>query len=133
MPGKILIADDEAYMTEILAFKLRAAGFEVATAGDGSEALKVALAMRPDAIVTDYQMPNVSGFELAKNVKSDPRTSHIPMIMLTARGHLLTAAQLAQTNIRFLLPKPFSARDLLTKVQEMLEKQHEPLTLEKTA
>jgi len=75
---------------------------------------------RFDLIVSDFQMPLLSGFDLCVRLREEPKTAQIPVIMLTARGHRLAASQLAQTNIKHLLPKPFSTKDLLTKVEEIL-------------
>jgi CheY-like chemotaxis protein len=116
----IIIADDEAYVTSILAGKLRKAGHEVSTATNGQAAFEQAVQAVPDLILTDYQMPILSGYEMAVKLRQDPRTRGVPLVMLTARGHHLSAEQLAATNIQHLAAKPFSARELLEKVEEIL-------------
>jgi CheY-like chemotaxis protein len=116
---KVLIVDDESYVVDVVGFVLRKAGFEVVVANDGEEAYQIACSQPLNMIVTDFQMPVLSGFELGKLLKSNPTTANIPVIMLTARGHVLTPAQLAQTSIQFLLDKPFSARKLVAKVEEL--------------
>jgi CheY-like chemotaxis protein len=73
----------------------------------------------PDLICSDFQMPLMSGLELAERLKATAETAHIPILMLTARGHRITPTQLAQTNIRTMLAKPFSARELVAKLQEV--------------
>lgn len=115
-----MLADDEAYVTTTLAMKLRKAGYEVITASNGEEGFMLASQNLPDLIVTDYQMPILSGFEMAAKLKQEERTAGVPLIMLTARGHHLSAEQLAQTNIRVLLAKPFSAMEVVAKVDELL-------------
>jgi CheY-like chemotaxis protein len=119
-PRRILVADDEAFIVTTLAHKLRQRGYEVVTAADGQEALSLAREEKFDLVVSDFQMPLLSGFDLCVQLRQDPATANLPVIMLTARGHRLDAAQLAQTNIRFLLPKPFSAKDLACRVEEIL-------------
>jgi CheY-like chemotaxis protein len=117
---RIIIADDETYVTTILAAKLRQAGNDVTTANDGAEAFDLATQDPPNLVITDYQMPVLSGFEMCIKLKQDPRTANVPVLMITARGHHLSPEQLAQTNIRVLFSKPFSARELLAKVDEVL-------------
>ena len=117
---KLLLADDEAYVTTVLAQKLGPSFDEVLTAGDGDEALKLALEHVPQLVISDFQMPGTDGFELARSLKADPKTSHVPVILLTARGHLLTEAQLAQTNISKIIAKPFSVRQIIAAVAEVI-------------
>src|SRR5437588_5325069 len=84
---KILVADDETHILNVVSMKLRNAGYEVVTARDGQEALEAALAELPDLIITDYHMPQMSGLELCQRLKQEPSTCGIPAIMLTARGY----------------------------------------------
>jgi two-component system, OmpR family, alkaline phosphatase synthesis response regulator PhoP len=123
-PAKtILVADDESHILHVVSMKLRNAGYNVVTAHDGQEALEAALAEPPDLIITDYHMPQLSGLELCQRLKQQPSTSHIPAIMLTARGYSLDPADTASSGILRMLSKPFSPRQLLTTVNEVLEKQ----------
>ncbi len=119
-PRKILLVDDEQYVTSLVAAKLRALGDEVTTAGDGEEALPLATSLLPDLIVSDLQMPIMTGFELACQLKKQPATAEIPVILLTGRGHLVDAGEMSQTNIRQLLGKPFSAKELVAKIEELI-------------
>jgi two-component system, OmpR family, alkaline phosphatase synthesis response regulator PhoP len=121
MPTKrIILVDDEAYVTKTLAAKLRLAGHEVSVASNGEEGLALVTQNPPDLLITDYQMPFMSGFEMSMKLKQQPATAAVPVLMLTARGHHLTPSELAKTNIRMLLGKPFSARELTAKVEEIL-------------
>src|SRR5580704_4616633 len=86
---KILVADDESHILNVVSLKLRNAGFEVITAGDGQEALEMAHSSHPDLLITDYHMPHLSGLELCQKLQQDSATSGIPAIMLTARGYQL--------------------------------------------
>jgi two-component system alkaline phosphatase synthesis response regulator PhoP len=117
---KILIADDEPHLVHIVAYNLRKSGASVETAINGLECIERALVLHPDLIVSDYQMPVLDGLQACIRLKSDPATMHIPVVMLTARGHRLTDTELALTHIKRVLPKPFSARELLTVVDEIL-------------
>jgi two-component system phosphate regulon response regulator PhoB len=117
----VLVADDEAHMTYILSFKLERSGLRVLTAGDGQEAHAIALAQRPDLVITDFQMPRMSGLELSMALWADPATRQIPVLMLTARGHRITEEELVRTGIRRILAKPFSTHELLGWVNKLLE------------
>lgn len=117
---KILVADDETHILHVVSLKLRNAGFNVLTARDGQEALELAQSELPDLIITDYHMPQLSGLELCQRLKQDPATSGIPAIMLTARGYHLEPHDTQQSGILRMLSKPFSPRQLLTTVNEML-------------
>src|SRR5580692_265856 len=77
---KILVADDESHILHVVSLKLRNAGFEVLTAADGQEALELAQSERPDLLITDYHMPQLSGLELCQKLKQDPATARIPGI-----------------------------------------------------
>ena len=100
---------------------LRGRGMEVLTARNGVDALQLALEKRPHVIVTDYQMPRMDGLQLAQRLRAEPATAETPVIMLTARGHKLSAAQLQLTCIHQLMTKPFSARELVSAILEVLE------------
>jgi two-component system, OmpR family, alkaline phosphatase synthesis response regulator PhoP len=117
---KILVADDESHILHVVSLKLRNAGFEVLTAADGQEALELALTERPDLLITDYHMPQLSGLELCRKLKHDPITAKIPAIMLTARGYDLDLKDTQDSGILRMLSKPFSPRALLTTVNEVL-------------
>lgn len=117
----ILVCDDEPHILHVLSVKLRNGGFEVITAADGEEAFDLARLHQPSLIVTDYQMPALSGLELCARLRTDLQTEQIPIIMLTARGFSLSNEDLANTNIRKVLPKPFSPREILRLIKEMVE------------
>jgi len=120
MGRHILLADDEAYVTSILALKLRQLGDEVIVASDGQEAFELACRHKPQLVVSDFQMPMLSGYEMAVKLRLNAETHAIPVLMLTGRGHLLSAEQLAITNIRQMLEKPFSAKSLLAKITDVI-------------
>src|SRR4051795_3288374 len=117
----ILVADDESHILHVVSLKLRNAGFRVLTARDGQEALEMAQAEKPDLLITDYHMPQLSGLELCQRLKQDPATSAIPAIMLTARGYHLEPTDTEQSGILRMLSKPFSPRQLLATVNEVLQ------------
>ena len=117
---RILVADDEAHILHVVSLKLRNAGYEVLTAADGEEAYEIVCAQMPDLVITDLQMPYLTGLEFAAKMKANPKTAKIPALLLTARGHALSQADIAQTAIREVLGKPFSPREILAKVEALL-------------
>lgn len=123
----VLLADDEPLITSVVAQKLRSAGFQVLVAHDGEEALEVASRTPPDVVVTDLQMPRLSGLELAIRLKAMPSTTNVPVIMLTARGYIVGQSEFGSTNIRHLMSKPFSPREVLAKVNAVLGRGEEGL------
>lgn len=116
----ILIADDEPHIRHLVGNKLKREGYHVLIASNGQDCLGLAKEHKPSLIVTDYQMPLLSGYDMSLQLAQDPETAGIPLILLTARGHKLTEEQLAATGIRILMDKPFSPSDLLTRVQGLL-------------
>ena len=121
MSGKILVADDEAHILHVVSMKLRNAGFEVITAVDGEEALELCIAELPDLLITDFQMPFLSGLELCKRLRSRDDTRHIPAMMLTARGFDIEPEEMSEAGIATVLAKPFSPREVLQHVHQLLE------------
>jgi CheY-like chemotaxis protein len=117
----ILVCDDEPHIVHVVAAKLRNAGFEVETAADGQEALQRAKARRPDLIISDFQMPNMSGLELAARLRAEPALRDVPIVMLTARGFAIEPAELASTGIRCVMAKPFSPREVLAAARKLLD------------
>ena len=120
MSGKVLIADDEAHIRHVLSMKLANAGYEVVTATDGEEALELCLSERPDLICTDCQMPFMDGLELCRQLQQRDETRAMPVLMLTARGFEIELNQDATRGIVDVLSKPFSPREVLAKVRELI-------------
>lgn len=116
----ILVCDDEAHIRAIIVAKLRSAGYDVAEARDGREALQLAESHPPVLVITDFQMPYISGIELATRLRATPATHETPVLMLTARGYVIAPDQVAKTNIVEVMGKPFGVRQLLAKVQSIL-------------
>ncbi len=116
----ILIADDEPHIRYLLEFKLRQVGFTVIIASNGRQAFDLAVQHKPDLLVTDFQMPGGNGLDLCKQLRANPETAAIPALMLTARAHRVPTSDLEQTNIKTLIAKPFSPRELISQIKEVL-------------
>ena len=132
MVQRILVIDDEAHIVQVLSLKLRNAGYEVLTASDGEEGLEVVAAESSanrviDLIITDFQMPYMTGLELCKALSKNQKWSKIPVLVLTARGYALEADDLAIASadgrpmIRNVLTKPFSPRAIVEHIQGILD------------
>jgi two-component system, OmpR family, alkaline phosphatase synthesis response regulator PhoP len=117
---KILVADDEAHILHIVSMKLSNAGYEVVTAVDGEEALELCLAEKPDLVITDFQMPYLTGLELSHRLRQEEQTKSIPVLMLTARGFEIEPGEMAKAGIVDVLSKPFSPREVLERVQQLV-------------
>lgn len=125
----ILIADDEAFLLHILAEKIGKAGHAITTATDGQQAFDLACAQNPDLIITDYQMPVMTGLEMSMKLRQHAPTADIPILLVTARGHRVEPEEMSQTNIITIIAKPFSAKELVARVEEMareIEKRRSP-------
>ena len=115
----ILIVDDEALITDFLAYSLKREGFEVITVGDGNSALKAVEETKPDLIVLDLMLPDISGFEVCRRLRTFTAT---PVIMLTARGEEIDRVLGLEVGADDYLAKPFSFRELLARIQAMLRR-----------
>ncbi len=117
---KVLVVDDEIHIVHVVAIKLRSNGFDVITASNGAEAYELACSQKPDIIVSDLQMPVMNGLELVDKVRQNDQTKQIPVIMLTGRSFSLDREQKERLNIAECIGKPFSPRELLKKIEEIL-------------
>lgn len=125
----ILVVDDETHILHVVSLKLTNAGYDVLTAEDGEEGLELAMTHQPDLIITDLQMPRLNGLEMCERLKEREAIADTPVILLTARGATIIPSQLENTNITNVIAKPFSPREILLRVQELLDQPH---TVERT-
>jgi CheY-like chemotaxis protein len=123
MARRILLADDDPLMTHVLRLKLEDAGYSVVVVANGEEGLRCALADVPDAVVTDLQMPVMDGYQFAIALRADARTARVPIVLLTGRGHILSPEDIEAAAIDQVVPKPFSAREILVLVEKLLDRE----------
>ncbi len=102
----ILIADDDRLLTHLLGAHLKKRGYQVVVAYDAMQAIMAALRNPPDAIVLDIQMPAGSGLQTMRQLRSSFKTSHVPVIIVSAHLEPDTVANLRQMDIQHFLPKP---------------------------
>jgi signal transduction histidine kinase len=117
--GRVLIADDNADLREYLA-RLLGKHWDVEAVSDGAAALASAREDRPDLVISDVMMPRLDGFGLLRELRSDPQTSAVPVILLSARAGEEALLEGLETGADDYLVKPFSARELLTRVRTQL-------------
>lgn len=121
MPDKtVLVVDDEVHIVHVVAIKLRNNGYEVVTADNGAQAYELACDQKPDIIVTDFQMPVMTGLELVEKLRENQETRDIPVILLTARSFAISKEQQEQLQISNCLSKPFSPKELLGYIEDIL-------------
>ena len=119
-PAKILIADDEVYMIRLLELTFKKGGYEIVSCRDGREALATAATARPQLIVLDVMMPGLDGLGALKQLKENPATKDIPVVVLSAKGHALTKVEAELAGAAMFLAKPFSPNQLLGEVRKIL-------------
>jgi CheY-like chemotaxis protein len=119
-PSKILIADDEVYMVRLLELTFKKGGYEIISCRDGKEALDLAASASPQLIVLDVIMPGLDGLGALRQLKENPATKNIPVVVLSAKGHALTKVEAELAGAAVFLAKPFSPNQLLGEVQKIL-------------
>lgn len=117
---KILIAEDEPDIRDLVAFTLRFAGHEVVTASNGEEAVQSAIKELPDLIILDVRMPRMTGYDACRLIKSDPRLSAVPVIFLSAKGQESEIQDGMNAGAEEYLLKPFAPDQLTDRVRSIL-------------
>lgn len=120
--AKIVIAEDEPDIRELIAFTLRFAGHEVVTGANGEEGYELAKKERPDLVMLDVRMPRMTGYEACKRIKSEPEIAHIPVIFLSAKGQESEIEQGLAAGAEEYLLKPFAPDQLTERVKVVLAK-----------
>jgi len=119
---KILIAEDEPDIRELVAFTLRFAGYEVVTASNGEEAVQVAGAEMPDLALMDVRMPRMTGYDACRAMKASAELKDIPVVFLSAKGQESEIAAGMQAGAEEYLLKPFAPDQLTERVRQILHK-----------
>jgi DNA-binding response OmpR family regulator len=120
MAKRILIVDDEPNIVISLEFLMKKEGFEVAVANDGDEALAMVASFNPDMLLLDVMMPKKSGFEVCEALRADSQRAGLKIVMLTAKGRDTEMAKGLAIGADAYVTKPFSTKELVDKVKEML-------------
>jgi len=121
MPKRILLIDDEKDLVDTLTFRLKANGFEVLAAFDGSSGVEKAKKEIPDLIILDLMMPVMDGLEAARRLKEDNATAAIPIIVLTAAVTPDLGKRVAGVQAKACITKPFEPEDLIAQIKKALQ------------
>ncbi|MCB0022719.1 MAG: response regulator [Caldilinea sp.] len=130
MASKVLIVDDEANIVISLEFLMEQAGYEVAVARTGEEALEQVESFNPDVVLLDVMLPGINGFDILQHIRQRPRSQSTAVIMLTAKGREVEVTKGLALGANAYITKPFSTRELLAEVRRHLgvSEDHETLT-----
>ena len=120
MSNTILIVDDEKKIRDLVAFRLEFKGYQIADAGNGTEALEQVEKFNPDLIILDIMMPDMTGYEVCERVKSNEATKGIKIILLSAKGRKQDEEEGYRVGADAYMTKPFRANMLLSKIEELL-------------
>ena len=126
--AKILVAEDEKQIADMITFKLTNSGHQVIRAQDGDQAMKLARLEIPDLIMLDAMMPGLSGFEVLRRLKIDSELRSVPVIMVTAKGHERDVLNGLRGGAVDYVVKPFSLKELAARVELALGKDRPPIT-----
>jgi len=118
----VLLCDDERDLLSVLDFNLRAAGFETILATRGEEAMLALKRRIPDLVLLDLMLPDLPGTEICRRIKSDPRTRHVPVVMLTAKGEEVDRVVGFELGADDYVTKPFSVRELVLRLKAVLRR-----------
>jgi CheY-like chemotaxis protein len=117
--AKVLVVEDEPDMTMVITHFLQYAGYEVLTAANGKEGIEKAASEKPDLILSDTQMPVMNGWEMLEELRKQPMSKHIPVIMVTGRYEKYDIAAAAAYGIADYIAKPFDPSLLLEKISDI--------------
>ena len=120
MPKRILIADDEPNIVISLEFLMQRNGYEVMTAPDGEQTLRLLHEFKPDLILLDIMLPLRNGFEVCQHIRENAEWKHTKVIMLTAKGREVEVAKGLALGADLYITKPFATKDLLASVRQLL-------------
>jgi DNA-binding response OmpR family regulator len=118
--SRVLIADDDPDIRDLVMFKLQRSGHEVIAAADGDEALSEVRAVLPDLVLLDIMMPRRTGIEVCRELRDDPATARLPVILLTAKAQEADIERGFKAGANDYIVKPFSPRELLMRVNQAL-------------
>ncbi len=120
MVKRILIVDDEPNIVISLEFLMQREGYETAVAPDGEAALAALQREKPDLVILDLMLPKMNGFDVCQRIREDQRFEGVKVLMLTAKGREAEIAKGLRLGADAYVTKPFSTKDLVTRVKELL-------------
>ena len=119
---KILVVDDESDVTELVAYHLKAKGFQVETVNDPNSSIGLARSFLPDLVILDVMMPDLNGIQICRMLRADPKLKRVPVVFLTAKAEEADRIAGLETGADDYLSKPFSTKELVLRVQSILRR-----------
>jgi len=119
MSMTVLLAEDEPNIVESLSFLLERAGFEISVATDGQQALESALEQQPDVMVLDLMLPKLDGYEVLRQLRSNPKGANLPVLMLTAKGQRIDRETALECGADLFMTKPFANAEITAAVTKL--------------
>jgi DNA-binding response OmpR family regulator len=119
-----MVIEDEKEIRDLVRYNLERSGYHVATAGDGEQGLQRLFESRPDALVLDLMLPGRSGMEVLREVRAEPATRELPVLVLSARSAEMDKLEGFEHGADDYLTKPFSPRELVARVKALLRRTH---------
>ncbi len=122
---KILVVEDEADILELIRYNFEREGYVVVTAENGEDALRLVPAEKPDLVLLDLMLPGVDGLDVCRELKREPETAKIPIIMVTAKGEESDVVAGLELGADDYVAKPFSIKILVARVRMVLRRRHQ--------
>ena len=121
MAKRVLLAEDEPNIVESLTFLLDRAGYEVSVETDGRKALDAALSDAPDVLILDVMLPELDGYEILRQLRSDSRATNLPIVMLTAKGQREDRETALDYGADMFITKPFANSEIVAAVERFAD------------
>ncbi len=118
--AKILVVDDEADLVRLIGYALQIEGYDIVTATNGQDALRAVQSERPDLVVLDVMLPDLSGVEVCRRLRDQPATAHLPIMMLSARSQVSDKVKALQAGADEYITKPYNPDELLQTIHALI-------------
>jgi two-component system phosphate regulon response regulator PhoB len=129
-PKKVLVVDDESDVTELVAYHLKAKGYQVEALNDPNQSIGCARTFVPDLVILDVMMPDLSGIQICRMLRADPKLKRVPVIFLTAKTETGDRILGLETGADDYICKPFSTKELVLRVQSIFRRLNEGVPAE---
>ncbi len=124
-PKRVLVVDDESDVTDLVAYHLKAKGFQVETVNDPNGSIGAARSFVPDLVILDVMMPDLNGIQICRMIRADPKLKRVPVIFLTAKAEENDRIQGLELGADDYICKPFSTKELILRVQSIIRRSTE--------
>jgi two-component system, OmpR family, alkaline phosphatase synthesis response regulator PhoP len=129
----VLVIEDDEDIQELVSYNLSKEGYQTTCVGSGEEGLKTVKLKLPNLVLLDLMLPGIDGLEICKLIKADPKTQHIPIVMLTAKGEESDVVTGLELGAEDYITKPFSPKVLVARIRTILRRKGKPAATDETA